>query len=980
MKQLLYAALIFTYLGSFSAFARQVLLEGLNPSEEAKVTKKFHSLKGQNNSLAVLDKVTQYIMSMNRFESVEIVVREDGHFIIVATPLRKVKDIIIEGNQSASRSEILDMIDLKTDENFEKRRILEIGERLKSLYGEKGFFNTIIEVAFEKVDNRTMNIKFTISEGLPCRIANIEVRSKNPALNNQLSHRVSSFKGRVLTNSQIVQINERIKNYLMDKKYYSSDMKGPSTSYNDEKSQASLIFELSDPYQYQIFIEGANPNTPFHLNKDPFKYQNIPAEKRHLPSESDVLRAITYTDGEKSGVDPEAEMSNKIRNFYLNRGYPEVKIKTQRDQLEESLKRTLTFQIQTGPKVKIVQWKIEGRISRAEEYYTEFIQENSSNLIQKNYYNSEDLSLGQKNLITELRNQGFLMAKIQSTRIEYLGRSKSRAKITINLDEGPLTQVRRLDFIGNKKFSDMDLEKIFTVKSNSPLRLQSLEASIETLKKFYLDRGFLEMKLLNEVKNIVQYNEKGTHANIEIRIYEGPQISVKSILIEGNSKTQSSVIKRALSFEPGETLTPEKIEDSILYLNRTGIFSRVAINTLEQGTDKEARTVVISVDERDPGLWRLGAGVNSERELTARTFTGVSYNNIGGSMRGISSRLELSSNIADINYLEHRITAGYLEPFLFGSRTKGRVNVTRSDEVYNTTRPIGYDDVERVELLTRNRVDFLLETDLTRDLKMTWTAWGLDSRTTRERKFRCPDDPTQYCPEETLQIANIGPVFALDYRDNPFLPRDGNYSRLGVDYAAPFLGSSTGIEFAKVEGTYRHYFPFFKKKLVWANELRSGYLTNLSNAKCSDSNTTNCNGVPVSHAFLLGGFSTVRGYDFASTNNRIPKSTDEEEPNGNSRLPVTGANRKVIKTDSHFYMIKTELRFPIYGEFGGVLFYDGGAVLVSGYKFKDPYRESVGFGFRYNTPVGPVSMDIGFKLDPQEDESATDFHFSIGTF
>ena len=62
------------------------------------------------------------------------------------------------------------------------------------------------------------------------------------------------------------------------------------------------------------------------------------------------------------------------------------------------------------------------------------------------------------------------------------------------------------------------------------------------------------------------------------------------------------------------------------------------------------------------------------------------------------------------------------------------------------------------------------------------------------------------------------------------------------------------------------------------------------------------------------------------------------------------------------------------------MFYDGGAVLVSGYEFEDPYRESVGFGFRYNTPVGPVSMDIGFKLDPQEDASATDFHFSIGTF
>lgn len=978
MRQLVWTTLIFILWWSSAASARQVILEGLTKSEVQKLEKKFPGLKNKNNSLAVLDRVSQHIMSLKRFESVEIVVRDDGRFVVVATPLRKVKEIILKGNSSASRSDLLDVINLEKDENFEKRRILEIGERLKAFYGERGFFNTIIEVAFEKIDDRTMNIRFSISEGLPCRIASIEIRSKNPQLNSRLRSTVSGFRGRVLTNSQVIRINEKIKNLLMGRKYYSTDVKGPTTSYNDEKSQATLVFELSDPYQYQIFVEGANPNTPFHLSKDPFKYQKVPSEKRHLPSESDIRRAISYDDGEKSSIDPETEMSNKIREFYLDKGYPEVKITTQKDQLDDVFKRNLTFQIKTGPKVRIIDWKIEGRVSRAPDYYTDFVKRNSSDLIQRGYYNSDDLSLGEKNLITELRNQGFLMAKIQSTRIEYLGKTKSKAKITINLDEGPLTQVRRLDFIGNKKFSDVELESIFTVKSNAPLRLQNLEASIEILKKFYLDRGFLEMKILNDVKSIVNYNERGTHANVEIRIYEGPQISVKSIIVEGNSKTKSDVIKRALSFKSGELLTPEKIEDSVLYLNRTGIFSRVAINTLEQGTDKENRTVVVSVDERDPGLWRLGAGVNSERELTARAFTGVSYNNIGGTMRGISSRLELSSNIADINYLEHRVTAGYLEPFLFGSRTKGRVNVTRSDEVYNTTRPDGF-DVERVELLTRNRVDFLTETDLTRDLKMTWTVWGLDSRTTRERKFRCPDDPTLYCPEETLQIANIGPVFQLDYRDSPFLPRDGNYSRLGIDYAAPFLGSSTGIEFAKVEGTYRHYFPFFKKKLVWANELRSGYLTNLSDAKCSGS-STDCNGVPVSHAFLLGGFSTVRGYDFASTNNRIPKSTDEETPTGNSRLPVTSANRKVIKTDSHYYMIKTELRFPIYGDFGGVVFYDGGAVLVSGYEFEDPYRESVGFGFRYNTPVGPVSMDIGFKLDPQEDESATDFHFSIGTF
>ena len=133
----------------------------------------------------------------------------------------------------------------------------------------------------------------------------------------------------------------------------------------------------------------------------------------------------------------------------------------------------------------------------------------------------------------------------------------------------------------------------------------------------------------------------------------------------------------------------------------------------------------------------------------------------------------------------------------------------------------------------------------------------------------------------------------------------------------------------------------------------------------------------------MGSFSNVRGYDLSSDANRIPKgasTTGATCANNPACLPVENANEPLIKKDSHFYLVKTELRFPIYGIFGGVLFYDGGAVLVTDYEFDDPYRESVGFGLRINTPVGPISADLGFKIDRQVDESWTNFHFSIGTF
>ena len=99
-------------------------------------------------------------------------------------------------------------------------------------------------------------------------------------------------------------------------------------------------------------------------------------------------------------------------------------------------------------------------------------------------------------------------------------------------------------------------------------------------------------------------------------------------------------------------------------------------------------------------------------------------------------------------------------------------------------------------------------------------------------------------------------------------------------------------------------------------------------------------------------------------------------------LPRREDNLRPIRTESHFYLVKSELRFPIYGDFGAVLFYDGGAVKILGEAIEPEYRDAAGVGVRYNTPVGPVSAEYGYKLKRQREvgESEGRFHFSIRAF
>jgi outer membrane translocation and assembly module TamA len=134
----------------------------------------------------------------------------------------------------------------------------------------------------------------------------------------------------------------------------------------------------------------------------------------------------------------------------------------------------------------------------------------------------------------------------------------------------------------------------------------------------------------------------------------------------------------------------------------------------------------------------------------------------------------------------------------------------------------------------------------------------------------------------------------------------------------------------------------------------------------------------------LGGQSTLRAFN--PLNESVPQALAFPSVNGIPSVPV----------DSVMLLAKSELRFPIYGNFGGAIFYDGGAVTLPGAvtqsapvngvvtPYVSPYfwRDDVGLGVRYNTPVGPVSLEFAVKLNRNEDagESWGQVLFSIGVF
>jgi outer membrane protein insertion porin family len=930
---------------------RKLDLSAIPEEKIEEIYKNLPALQTNHFAQSDLDGLIRYLVTQEQYETVEVFKRiENGqeiYFLNLGKTQRLFK-ISFTGAQFFSESELRRETGLVEKSPLEEQSLADAIERLRRLYRDKGFRSTLIEMSKKKLTEADTEVVFLVSEGPQLKIRSATLSSPSQDFNSQFRFKLNNdLKEKPYSEALINEIKKEFRELFSRRGYYKAELAGPQFETSLDGTKADLTFTVTNPDSFYVDLVGATQFTQSTLRG--------------------VLDLQNYF-STNTNLGP--ELATKIKNHYLKMGYARVYVNGEEINNGKPFEKTVRIEISEGPRIRIDELKVTGTITESETFYRQFIKNHSSELITKNYYNREDLQVGLNNLVIDRQNQGFLRAKVLSSKVVFKGENKEFAQIQINFDEGPLTTLSEIVIQGNESVPAVQISEVLNLSINQPLRLNKLEESLVRLKNFYQSEGFLEMSILNEKNTIrsnessprsetsqsldlVQYNADNTEAKLLLKVYEGPKVEVASILIEGNNLTRDSVIYKELDFKVGETLTPEKIEESVRRLQRVGHFNSVEIKTLEEKTQIAARTVVVKVTDRDPGLFTIGAGVNSENSLTFRGYTGIAYRNLLGTGRGASARLEGNYNPTDLKYLEYKVTLGYLEPYLFNTRAKGRVTYTIDEYV---------SDFKNRFATNVKQITWSLEQDLTSHILLSYDVWS----SAQVRKF--PIDNVN--KEEALLIASTGPTLTIDYRDHPFNTTRGTLTRLGIEYASPQLDSSDTIHFTKSFATFTHYYPV-RRGWVWANSFRGGHLKNL----CDVGENSGC-GVPYSlKGITLGGQSTIRGF--------LP---DEAFPNQYDLRDGTGKELTIseftMTTEATSFLFKSEIRFPISGAIGGALFYDGGAVWIKDQSFDDPYRDAVGVGIRYATPIGSVSFDIGYKLDRKEDRREETFpvYLSIGTF
>jgi outer membrane protein insertion porin family len=921
-------ALIFILLASAQAWPAALNLTDWPQDIVEQMRKEVPELNQKTFDEPTLNKILKKLDQKMQFNALKVVQVEE-EMRLVGEISAVVDKIELQGLEEISDSEALTLMNLNVKNGFDEDTLKAASEKLVQFYRELGY--RFAEVKFEVMTLSTIKkvIVFKINLKKQTKLTDIQVEGIDPLSKEIIERQIKNlFIKPVLNQETLNKLSTDLRRQLSLHGYYLTQVVSPQIIFSADELSARVLYKLKPMPQFSIEILNAN-------------------QFPHLYIEGDILKLDTYY-----SKDPVfgSELVEKLKTFYVSEGYPHIDVAYY--ERKEGQKTVLTFNLDEGPFTRIKTLSIVGQLSKPESFYIDKFYNLASAKLNSKTFIKEDIEAAAKNLLIELQNEGFVNAHLGRLQISTDRENPKDGIVIIQLDEGPQVLIESIEFEGLVSQNRDQLLNVINLKVGEPLSLIQLEQALNNLKIHYLNQGYIEFKLTNETKDLMTYSDKNSKAHLKFVIQEGPKVEVQSILLEGNERTHDKVILTEIDFKPGDVLTPLKIDESISRLQRTGHFSSIDISTVEAGSTIALRTVLIKVVERDPGIFTIGAGATNENNGTIRGYSGVAYRNIGGWGRGLSARVEGNYNFADVKYLENKIILGGVEPYLLETRARLRLNITRSRAI---------SDIVKKKVTELNLGVLSVEQDFTSHVTGIWDLWSV--ATYIDHGITPEDEIKNGYTREDLVIGSTGPTVDIDYRNNFFNPTKGSFSRFSIEYASEFLSSNNVDDFVRFNGQSTWYFPINKSALVFAQSFSGGYIQDLNQKGY---------GIPFDKkGFTLGGRTTIRGFGSLEF---FPSSLENSSQ-------YIGTSFK-LKTFASYELVKSELRFPLVAKWDlmGAIFYDGGQVLVDGFEFTDKWRDAVGVGFRYNTPIGPLNLEYAQKLDRKEGESEGAFHLSVGVF
>lgn len=619
----------------------------------------------------------------------------------------------------------------------------------------------------------------------------------------------------------------------------------------------------------------------------------------------------------------------RMLDIYRRSGRYSAKVVPKLVALEQN-RVDLVYEIDEGPVSRVQQVTFLGNdafssselrevVLTAETAWWKFLTDNDK-------YDPEKLQYDQELLRRYYTSQGYADFKVKTAHAE-LSPSKDGFFLTFVLDEGPQYTLANVDV--ENELQDRttlpDFSQAIITESGDTYDSAQIQESVDAMTAELGNLGYAFVDILPRLTRDLDKNT----IDLTYLVKPGPRVYVERIDIKGNARTLDEVIRREFRVAEGDPYNTAKLARTEQRLNNLGFFEKVEITT-EEGTAPDKTVVDVEVQEKSTGEINVGAGFSSSDGALADF--GIKETNLLGRGQELRTRFTVAAR-------RKQAEIGFTEPYFLNRELAAGFDIYRTQLDYQSES--SYDiNSQGISL----RLGYALRERLNHSVFYSYRSNDItDVQPFASRFIRDQEGKTIN--------SSIGHALTYDDRNNKFDPSNGYYFRASQEFAG--LGGDS--KYAKHEVRTAYYHPW-AKNWIFSVGGSGGHILSLGED------------ILISDRFFIGG-ETVRGFDNLGIGARDTLTRDS-----------LGSNI--------YYAATMEQRFPLglpedLGMLGAVFIDMGSAWDVddNGPEVADSnkLRIAAGVGISWQSPFGPIRLDLAKPITKQEFDEEELFRFSFGT-
>jgi len=583
------------------------------------------------------------------------------------------------------------------------------------------------------------------------------------------------------------------------------------------------------------------------------------------------------------------------------------------------------------------------------------------------------------------RARGYYEAHARAGRVQQI--SDNHVRVELVVEEGNPTTVRDVTFIGLEGLPEEVITAIRRavrrpLRKSKPFDEEKYTEAEEAVKRALTDNGYAYATVERDATiDVVAHT-----ADVTFTVTPGVRARFGKVTIEGLGELPEDRVRRTLDIHEGDGYSTSELDSAQQALLDLQVFSSVEMIP-DLGTDapeqnqKPIVDLKVKVQPSKLRVIKLGGGIEFDAVKTdVHGLIGWESHNFFGGLRTFSVQfrpglvfypVRVNNFVTPTHFLPvEKLRVELRQPSFLEARTNGFIQPEFNVIPFlvpNPPEPLPNTPVPPVLGFVEPKTSVGLDRQL-------WKLFGSISY-----NFQV-EAPFTYVGEldsalRTLVISYPQLVTNLDLRDDRIRPHSGLY--LGNDLqvaGGPFGGHPTDV---KVQPEIRGYVPV-TRKITLAMRTSVGFLFPLNygdimeNHIRDDLTPDNRNDrtrefqIMYFRGFFAGGPNSNRGYPLRgiAPHAFVPFLNPEL---GAQQLANNCDPTKTVCTSSvgglSLWEASVELRFPVGGPISSAIFCDAADVAPKRFflRFDRPHV-SCGIGARYDTPVGPIRLDLGYRL------------------